>query len=399
MSVERTLQVIRETNGALEWAARARQARHVETVPEAERNPAPEAFRSPARFVSGSKEIAVPQRNGGEFELPFGQLAAKLANVPAEPPWTWEGYVAPEAITLLAGRPKAGKSTLVFGLLAAVLSGEAFLERPTKHTGALMLSEERQGTLADKARRFSLGGGLHLLMLHEAGGVEWPDVVEQAADYCELHSLGLLVVDVFDKWARFRGDAENNAGDVNAAVAPLAAAAARGLAVLLVSHHRKAGGQYGEAVRGSNALTGAADVVAELERPAADVLAGDGARVLRAVSRWQSTPGELVARLEGDEYRAEGSTLAVRVEAERERVRETVETLGEATVGQVAQTTELPERTVRRHLEKLEGEELARAGEGKRGDPFRWRPLSFRHGSSSTAGNETAGPFGDEAAL
>lgn len=343
-------------------------------------------------FYSGSKGPALPQRNETAAELPFGPLAVKLENIPPEPAWTWDGYLAAGAVTLLAGRPKAGKSTLVFGLLAALTEGRPFLDRETRRTGVLLLSEERQGTLASKVDLFRLNGEVHALMLHEAAGAEWPAVVERAADYCHRHGLSVLVVDVLDKWARFRGDAENNAGDVNAAVAPLTAAAAGGLAVLLVSHHRKAPGQYGEAVRGSNALTGAVDVVVELDRPGADVLAPDGSRGLRAVSRWPSTPEELVARLDGDNYEAEGSTVTVRKEAERARVLDAVETLGEATVEQVAAgDEELSERAVRRHLDDLadDGGPLERVGAGKRGDPFRWRLVSSRRPVSLGAGIET----------
>jgi hypothetical protein len=343
-------------------------------------------------FYSGSKGTALPQRNSDAAELPFERLAAKLENVPAEPPWTWGGYLAPGAVTLLAGRPKAGKSTLTFGLMAALTEGRPFLDRETRRTGVLLLSEERPGTLASKADAFRLTGDVHALLLHEADGADWPAVVADAADYCAAHGLGVLVVDVLDKWARFRGDAENNAGDVNAAVAPLTAAAARGLAVRLVSHHRKAPGQYGEAVRGSNALTGAVDVVVELERPGADVLAPGGSRVLRAVSRWPSTPEELVARLDGDTYQAEGTTLAVRAEAERARVLEAVETLGEATVAQLTDD-ELGERAARRHLDELVAAgTLERVGAGRRGDPFRWRLVSLRQAQSLGAGIET-GPL------
>jgi hypothetical protein len=56
-----------------------------------------------------------PGRLGGKEKepepLPFGLLARVLENVPSEPAWAWKGYLAPGAITLLAGRPKVGKST------------------------------------------------------------------------------------------------------------------------------------------------------------------------------------------------------------------------------------------------------------------------------------------------
>src|SRR5262249_54913037 len=53
-----------------------------------------------------------------ESALPFGTLADMLADVPAEPEWAWHGYLARGTVTLLAGRPKVGKSTLLFGLAA-----------------------------------------------------------------------------------------------------------------------------------------------------------------------------------------------------------------------------------------------------------------------------------------
>jgi hypothetical protein len=223
-------------------------------------------------------------------ELPFAPLSVALANVPPEPPWTWDGYLAPGTITLLAGRPKVGKSTLLFGLFEALLSGQPFLERTTRAQGVLLLSEEREGTLAEKARLFGLDGRLHLLMRHQANGVPWPEIMAMATSYCLAHELSVLAIDTWDKWTGLRGDAENNAGSVIEALEPLVQAAGAGLALPVLAHQRKSLGDFGEAVRGSNALTGGVDVVVELERPRSDVLAGDGVRVLNAISRYASRP-------------------------------------------------------------------------------------------------------------
>ena len=313
-------------------------------------------------------------RNSETPGLPFAMLSTKLDNVPDDPPWVWDGYLAPGAITLLAGRPKVGKSTLGFGLIAALAQGQTFLDRQTNAKGVLLLSEEREGTLAEKARRWGLDGSIHLLMRHEAHGFPWPAIVAQAVAYCHAHKLGVLVVDTFDKWTGLKGDAENNAGSVLEALEPLMKAAGAGLAVLVVSHQRKSPGDYGEAVRGSNALTGGVDVVAELERPSS-ALDGQGVRVLNAVSRYASTPEGLVLALTDDGYEARGDTFEARADTERAKVLETIETLGGATAKRLAEDTGLARTTVQRHVDKLLADgTINRSGEGVKGRPFVFLP-------------------------
>jgi predicted ATP-dependent serine protease len=325
---------------------------------------------------------SVPSSKGmddgrNESELPIAPLSLALANVPREPPWTWDGYLAPGAITLLAGRPKVGKSTLVFGLFEAILTGRTFLERTTRAQGVLLLSEEREGTLAEKARRFGLEGNLHLLMRHQVNGMKWAEVMAAATAYCLAHELGVLAIDTWDKWTGIKGDAENSAGSVIEALDPIVRAAGAGLCVPVVAHQRKSLGDFGEAVRGSNALTGGVDIVVELERPRSDVLAGDGVRILNAVSRFAATPEELVIALTDEGYEARGDTLEAKADAEREQVQAAIEALGEATAAQISEETGIPKASVHRHAQRLcEGEKapISRSGSGKRGSPFVFRP-------------------------
>jgi len=196
--------------------------------------------------------------------------------------------------------------------------------------------------------------------------------VRQAMTYCHQHKLGVLVVDTWDRWTSLRGDSENAAGAVNEALEPLQYAAASGLAVLIVTHQRKSAGEFGDAVRGSNALTGGVDVVVELERPLASFALGSHARVLRAVSRFSSTPEELFLELDevNNGFTVIQSPEQVKAAAERMRV---ADVAAGGTSKEIAEEVELPQPTVRRHLKALqEAGHLERAGSGKRGDPFRW---------------------------
>jgi hypothetical protein len=202
---------------------------------------------------STTKEnTVVESKPEGSLTLPFGPFS--LSEEEQEPPWVWGGFITPGSLTLLSGWPKVGKTSLIFGLLAALERGEAFLGLPTRSVGVLLLTEERKGTLDGKVRRWNLNGDFRHLRRQQAKDESWPEIVRQAVFYSCEHDLQLLTVDTLAEWAQIQN--ENDAGEVLAAMRPLQeAAASAGLAVLVGSHGRKAPGRHGEAVRGSNAMT------------------------------------------------------------------------------------------------------------------------------------------------
>jgi AAA domain-containing protein len=316
-----------------------------------------------------------PTQDAGAGRLPFTPLGEALDNAPESPDWIWEGYLAPRTLTALASWPKVGKSTLAFGLMAAIEQAAPFLDRTTRSVGVALLSEEREDTLAEKQRRFGIAGRVELLMRHQVNGQSWPEIVQGAADHCGEAESGLLIVDTWDKWTTLRGDEENSAGAVVEQLLPLLEAA-RDLAVLIVTHQRKSGGRHGEAVRGSNALTGGVDIVVELERLRDDT--DPDARVLRAESRYTATPHELVFRLDQDRYEACGDVAAVREQAERSALRDAVIALerpaeAKELAAAASETLDrtISEATARRRLAALvEDGALDRVGAGKRGDPY-----------------------------
>jgi archaellum biogenesis ATPase FlaH len=228
--------------------------------------------------------------------LRFLSLEELHEQAPPEPPWIWEDYLARGTITLIAGKPKVGKSSLVFGLVRAILSNEpTFLGRNITSTGIVYVSEEGKGTLKGK---LPMHGDMTIMSREEAWPPpKWAELVQAAVLEAERTGAGLIVIDTLRKWARFAQELEKDASAMQAVVSALDLAVARGLAVVLVHHQRKAEGENGDAVSGTNALPGAVDVVLEVERTET----GGNQRVLLAESRWNSPAALLFEKHRDDE--------------------------------------------------------------------------------------------------
>jgi predicted ATP-dependent serine protease len=317
-------------------------------------------------FLSATKGSSVAE----SFFLTVPE-ALRASDQTSSVQWAWRGYVAPGTSTLLAGRPKVGKSTLLTALVKAITEGASFLGRNTSRQGVVLLTEERMPTLREKLDRFELDERVSLLLRsHLPADYAWAKVVETAVKVAKDRGAGILVVDVFDKWVKLKGEQENNAGAVLEALAPLDWAAGQGLAVIIVTHQRKSEGKHGEAVRGTNALVGGVDVVLELERVRGD--ADPHIRVLRAESRFDSTPPELALQLGDTGYEDVGTEATVKADRERAAVRAVLHAESQ-TADEIAEEADLPAATVRRRLGELVDDGHARReGAGKRGDPYKF---------------------------
>lgn len=197
-------------------------------------------------------------------------------------------------ITELDGKPKSsGKTTLLLHLIRAVLDGAPFLGQPTMATPVVLLTEQSRASIAPTLRALGLDRDeLVVLTWPDAFGTPWPAIVAAAVAECERIKARLLIVDTLGQFAGIRGDAENDAGAALEAMAPLQAAAASGLAVLVSRHDRKAGGDVGESGRGSNAWSGAVDCIVALRRPLNP--ARPTIREIEAISRRGDVPTEPV---------------------------------------------------------------------------------------------------------
>jgi hypothetical protein len=275
-----------------------------------------------------------------------------------------------------------GKSTLVYGLLGALTASEngtgSFIGLPVRGSDVLILTEEPPATVEEKADRFGLvDERVHVLPKRGARASRpWPALIEAVLAFCREHEeVRVVVVDTLDKFADLTAKrSEADTGVIREMIDPLYPLLDLGVAVVLITHQRKEEGSFGLRVRGGTALTGSADVIVEVERPAESAGLGRGARVLKLVSRFAGTPEEIAVELGEDGWRSLGTVAG----AVRRMRQEDVLTL----LDEVPRTAEellplaggrLSQRTLERRLQELSERALAvREGAGVRGDPHRF---------------------------
>jgi len=159
-----------------------------------------------------------------------------------------------------------------------------------------------------------------------------------------------------------------------------------GVAIGLIVHERKSGGEDGRGIRGGSSLFGLVDQAIILDRRPGEV---SNKRLLKTLGRYEDSPKEIIIELVGDDYSVlgtpeqEGFTQAV------SKVRDALaakpgKTIEPMDVKTLAAETGLTQKMVRRALESM-GEEIKESGAGVKNDPHTYSLLS----QYSPTGKET----------
>lgn len=170
--------------------------------------------------------------------------------------WIWENLIAAESVVMLVGAPKAGKSTFVAAMVAAIARGEPFLGLKTKKIKILILGlEERRRDVAKRFKQLGVTKGIRYLQGPLRAS---PEAYAALRDYVKSHGIRLIVIDTLPNFWQLND--ENSAAETEKALAPIRQLA-RDLkvAVLLIHHSRKGEMIPGESIRGSSAIFGVVD--------------------------------------------------------------------------------------------------------------------------------------------
>lgn len=341
---------------------------------------------------------------GAQTVTPFnGNHSATVPVVVAESiPWTTARDLADEtpevtefnawpiaasgALTELVGPVKKGKTTVALDATRAILAGSQWLGVETIKGPVIYATEQGGASFREGLSRAGLldSDDLHILSWPKVSGVPWPALVAAFVAKAKETGARVVFVDTLSQWSGLRGDSENDAGAAMAAIQPLMEAAAlHGLAVVILRHERKAGGEVGESARGSTAFAGAADTIIQLRRSEGGSV--PGMRVLNILSRFSGMPEQLVIELTDKGFVAHGNGDQLAINQAIKAITETAPTdENEAlTTNDLIEAAGVKRTIGQRALNALaENGTLSRSGTGKRGKPYLfWRPLPDDEGT------------------
>ncbi len=193
--------------------------------------------------------------------------------------WVVGDLLAKGDVALLSARPKTAKSLVALNIAACVASGAEFLEFPTQQGKVLFLAFERRDLTLKRAIALGEDNNPNLLFWDCVNFGSQPRISELKTleRAIKFKGISLVVVDTLIHF--LRPALENAKGNLNAydvvyeAFDAIKAVAERtGCAFLFIHHDRKGEHNEEQGVLGSTAITGAVDVVMQLQAETSRVL-------------------------------------------------------------------------------------------------------------------------------
>lgn len=294
----------------------------------------------------------------------------ELLNEPDEQfRWVVQDRLICGGLSLLAGKPKAGKSTLARYLALCVGRGADWLGFPTTGGSVFYLALEEKRS--EVKRHFKTMGAIpdDPIQLFIAPSPE--DGLQQLREAASKEHPALIIVDPLLKMIRVRDS--NDYAVVTAALDPLLTLARDTGAHVLAVHHLGKGERFGgDAILGSTAIFAAVDTALLMKR-------SDKYRTISSIQRYGEDLEEVTltwnpeamtidagaSRKEADEIAAADSILEyLQGEPADERA------ISEAVAGR----KEIKVRALRRLVSE---QKVNRTGEGKKGVPFLYSISGF----------------------
>ncbi|TPO07130.1 AAA family ATPase [Mesorhizobium sp. B1-1-5] len=326
-------------------------------------------YELPPMNISGVLASFKPPIQAGSPQRTGPISARDLANMVFAPiKYIVPGIVA-EGLSLLAGRPKLGKSWACLEIAIAVAGGgNCFGNLPCERGEVLYLAlEDNPRRLKSRLHKLSNAGALEIPdgLYFETEWPRDPDGVAKIREWLSLHpGAKLVIVDVLAAFRALKKSQQQQQYDADyGAIKGLQLLASEfGIAIIVVHHTRKDRAEIDpvEAVSGTLGLSGAADTVIVLNRDTTGcTLYGRG----RDIQEF-----EFAAQFNAETCRWHllGHPNEVRRSDERTKIIEFLKSSGGSkSPKEIAEATRMPDQNVRKLLGAMvEAGEVMRIGVG-----------------------------------
>ncbi len=320
---------------------------------------------------------------GSERGFKLTRLGDLLREPEERTSWLVDEMLPSGGLSLLAGKPKSGKSTLARFLALCVARGERFLERETVRGGVIYLAlEEKRQEVRSHFQAMGATGDEEIY-IHAAHAP--PDALGAVIEEVKARRPALLIIDPLLKFARVK-DANDYAQVTQALEPVLILARKHGVHVLVVYHTGKTErSEATDSILGSTAFFAAVDTAVVMKRR-------QEYRTLQSSQRYGTDLEETVLS-----FNPESRTFALggsKVEHDQAviagAILDFLKAAGEAKTepeidDEVEGKTTLKRKALRMLVEEAK---VAREGTGKKGDPYKYS-FSCSQDSVGTTEQET----------
>jgi len=274
--------------------------------------------------------------------------------------WYVERVLGKGLFTMLGAKAKAGKRTMIFGMLRAMMDGASFLGFGAHRTRVLYVTEQSRQQIRKKAEEYDLldhlaAGDLIFMFPRMKMAVDWEGVIAEAATYCQANGINVLIVDTVNDLCRLQDT--NSDTEWIQALDPLQKLCHRDdMAVLASMHATKVPAALIDMFRGSSAIVAKGDIIWGLWRE------GTGAETIRMVESISRDDNAFEERTrivrDGLVYLTAGTAKELEVAAKHAELLAALPASQEAALSVAALAKELnvPGTTLREYLRRLEAE-------------------------------------------
>lgn len=301
-----------------------------------------------------------------EPKLKLTTFKELLAEPAEDVEWLLKDRLPSIGTSLLASKPKIGKTTLSRALAIAVANGQPFLTWATKKTPVIYIAAEENREQFKKSLAAANPGDVENLYIHT--GPVPSDLVPQLDEYISDLKAGFIILDTLIRAVNVKDT--NDYASMSKAMEPFQELAVKHKCQILLIHHAgKTEREHGDGVLGSTAIFGSVDTLFVLDRK-------NDQNYLKTIQRYGDSldPHLLVFNKDTKNVSLGGDAAEIRKEAIEDRILEFLTKHPDSDELLIHDGVEGHRKSIIFGIRNLvRGGKVTRSGAGKKGDPFKYQ--------------------------